>query len=128
MGDGPGWYRDPSGAYSYRYWDGAQWTSRVSSGGATGNDPNPMDPGVAATPPAPGTAAPVQVVPPQPTVQVTQSRGGSGAGTVVAIVLGVIAIIVVIALLANAASEEEPTPDIDITVTTQAPAEPPADS
>lgn len=25
-----GWYSDPSGAHSLRYWDGATWTSRVA--------------------------------------------------------------------------------------------------
>lgn len=119
MTEAPGWYKDPTGSYSYRYWDGARWTDQVSTGGGSGSDPNPIDPGVVNTPPAPGTAAPGQVAAQQPTVQVTQSRG-SGAGTVVAVVLGVIAIIVVIALLVNASGEEEDsTPNIDITVTTQ---------
>jgi hypothetical protein len=26
-----GWYRDPDGAGSYRYWDGSRWTDAVSS-------------------------------------------------------------------------------------------------
>lgn len=119
MTEGPGWYQDPAGTYSYRYWNGSQWTSQVSTGGTAGSDPNPLDPSIAATPPAPGTAAPGQAAPQQPTVEVSQSGGGSGAGTVVAVVLGVIAIIVVIALLANASSEEDSTPNIDVTVTTQ---------
>ncbi|MBK8075000.1 MAG: DUF2510 domain-containing protein [Kineosporiaceae bacterium] len=26
----PGWYRDPSGAHRFRYWDGLAWTAGVS--------------------------------------------------------------------------------------------------
>ena len=29
----PGWYPDPSGLHELRYWNGAQWTSRVEDGG-----------------------------------------------------------------------------------------------
>ena len=28
---GPGWYPDPQGTGSYRYWDGTRWTDAVSS-------------------------------------------------------------------------------------------------
>jgi uncharacterized Tic20 family protein len=27
----PGWYRDPGGSGSYRYWDGTRWTDALSS-------------------------------------------------------------------------------------------------
>ena len=28
-----GWYPDPQGTHSFRFWDGQQWTSRVEAGG-----------------------------------------------------------------------------------------------
>jgi hypothetical protein len=33
-----GWYPDPSGRHQNRYWDGKQWTDRVSEGGLYGTD------------------------------------------------------------------------------------------
>lgn len=33
------WYPDPTGRHQLRYWDGAQWTEHVSTGGATAVDP-----------------------------------------------------------------------------------------
>jgi hypothetical protein len=43
-----GWYRDPSGNFEMRYWDGAKWTGRIrgridTSGGGT-NTPRASDP------------------------------------------------------------------------------------
>lgn len=32
------WYSDPTGRFGVRYWDGAQWTEHVSSGGQQGTD------------------------------------------------------------------------------------------
>ena len=96
-----GWYTDPTSRYTYRYWNGAQWTTEVSSGGSALTDPNGMDTNMVNTPPAPGTAAPTP--PPsatQPTVQVTQ-KSGSGFGTIIGIALGVIAVIVLILVLVN---------------------------
>ena len=29
----PAWYKDPTGRYEQRYWDGARWTDHVSTGG-----------------------------------------------------------------------------------------------
>jgi hypothetical protein len=37
--DGPGWYRDPSGAYDHRYWDGNGWTEHVSRAGVASTAP-----------------------------------------------------------------------------------------
>mgnify|MGYP001817567738 CR=1 FL=1 len=34
----PNWYPDPSGKHEQRYWDGAQWTSRVMNGGTESTD------------------------------------------------------------------------------------------
>jgi len=28
-----GWYPDPQGIHSFRFWDGHQWTNRVEAGG-----------------------------------------------------------------------------------------------
>jgi hypothetical protein len=110
-----GWYTDPTTKYSYRYWNGVQWTNQVSTGGNTGADPEPMGADIATAPPAPGTEAPV---PPQPqpatTVQVTQKRG-SAFGTIIGVVLALIAIVVLIVVLMNASGD-------DTTDTTQAPA------
>lgn len=33
------WYKDPSGRYEYRYWDGTKWTDNVSRAGVTYKDP-----------------------------------------------------------------------------------------
>lgn len=38
---GPAWHPDPTRKHEYRYWDGHAWTSRVSDGGITGDDPLP---------------------------------------------------------------------------------------
>lgn len=33
------WYKDPSGRYEHRYWDGTKWTDNVSRAGVTYKDP-----------------------------------------------------------------------------------------
>ncbi|MEY3680806.1 MAG: hypothetical protein RL547_1419 [Actinomycetota bacterium] len=33
------WYKDPSGRYEYRYWDGQKWTEHVSRSGTVYKDP-----------------------------------------------------------------------------------------
>lgn len=53
-----GWYDDPTRAGRRRYWDGGAWTSYVSDGGPTANDPLPDPP-----PLPPGDAG---VIPPAP--------------------------------------------------------------
>jgi TM2 domain-containing membrane protein YozV len=35
----PGWYTDPFGRFSHRYFDGAQWTDQVARDGVTAVDP-----------------------------------------------------------------------------------------
>ena len=37
----PAWHPDPSGRFHYRWWDGSQWTSQVSSDGRRLIDTNP---------------------------------------------------------------------------------------
>ena len=49
-----GWYTDPTSKYSYRFWNGSQWTNQVSTGGKTGADPDPMGADAATAQPAPG--------------------------------------------------------------------------
>ena len=46
-----GWYDDPTRAGRRRYWDGEGWTSYVSDGGPTANDPVPIP-----APPPPGAS------------------------------------------------------------------------
>ena len=121
MAQPSGWYTDPTTKYSYRYWNGAQWTNQVSSGGNTGTDPDPMGADVASAPPAPGTEAPV---PPQPqpatTVQVTQKRG-SAFGTIIGVVLAIIAIVVLIAVLMNGSGDDSTDTTAPAAPTTEAP-------
>lgn len=117
-----GWYTDPTTQYSYRYWNGQQWTNQVSSGGTTATDPNPMGDDVAKAPPAPGSAAPTAPQPqPATTVQVTQKRG-SAFGTIIGVVLAIIAIVVLIAVLMNISSDDGDTSTTVAPVTTEAPA------
>lgn len=33
------WYKDPSGRFEYRYWDGTKWTDNVSRAGVAHKDP-----------------------------------------------------------------------------------------
>ena len=109
MSQAAGWYTDPTGSYSYRYWDGLRWTGQVNSGGNTGTDPNPLDPEVAQTPPAPGTAAPEPAAQPtSPTVQVTQS--GSSAGTIIAALIAVIAVVVLLFVLLSGSDDDASSP------------------
>jgi hypothetical protein len=67
-----GWYDDPTRAGRRRYWDGGAWTSYVSDGGPSANDPVPVPPppppgragaGVPAPPVAPGDAGPAATAP-----------------------------------------------------------------
>ncbi len=123
-----GWYRDPTGKYSSRYWDGSQWSSQVNSGGSNAVDAVSDD--IRFVPPAPGTEVQrAAAAPPAPSMQVTQSAPRSSVGTIVAIVLGIIAIILVIAVLLNLSGDEtDPTtpatepPATEAPATTEAPA------
>lgn len=33
------WYKDPSGRFELRYWNGSQWTEHVAKGGVQSTDP-----------------------------------------------------------------------------------------
>lgn len=92
----PNWYPDPMGRYELRYYDGAQWTAHVSTGGVTSSDPLPDQQGPASTPSAAGfdpsaQAAPQQfgveqsgagLYPPQETWQTPQASSGSNKGVI----------------------------------------------
>ena len=112
-----GWYHDPAGRFTYRYWTGAQWSEQVSSEGRTASDP--VDASFATVPPAPGTDAPESPSAPTSTVEVT-TRSGSGFGSVLAVVLGIVAIVVVVALLVSDTGDSS-TPTSEEVVTTEAP-------
>ncbi len=118
-----GWYRDPTGRYSIRYWDGQQWTDTVNSGGSNAADPMPAD--MKYVPPAPGTEATVEPVAQQPTMQVTQSSRSPG-GTILAIVLSVAAIVLVVVVLLNQDGDtDDETGTTEPPVTTEATEAPP---
>ena len=122
----PGWYTDPTHAYTYRYWNGTAWSNRVSTGGTTGTDPNELGADTATTPPAPGTEAPSSPQP-APTVQVTQSSSGSAFGVIFGMLIAVLAVVVLIIVLVNASSDDTPVPTTRGSVTTEAPASAPTE-
>ncbi|WP_020691794.1 DUF4041 domain-containing protein [Aeromicrobium massiliense] len=43
------WYRDPTGRYEFRYWDGARWTEHVATNGQRHQDALPPQPAVGET-------------------------------------------------------------------------------
>jgi hypothetical protein len=116
-----GWYTDPMGRFTYRFWNGSEWTDQVSNGGTSGIDPNPMDESIVTTPPAPGSQAPG---PPQsastPSVQVTQRSGGMGLGTIIGVLIGVLIVVVIVVVLINNAGDDS-TDTTDAPTTTEAP-------
>lgn len=119
-----GWYSDPTNVYMYRYWNGTQWTTQVSSGGTATTDPNAMDPSAVTVPPAPGSAAqaPPAAPPPAPAVQVTQ-KSGSAFGTVIGVIVAIVAIVILIVVLANNSGDgSSSTPTTGAPATTEAPA------
>lgn len=116
-----GWYTDPSSRFTYRYWNGAQWTDQVSSGGTTATDA--VDASFANVPPAPGSAAPGQSPAPASTVQVTtKSGGGSNFGVFLAAVLVIVLIVLIVALLVSDSEGDTTTTVPDAPATTEAPA------
>lgn len=106
----PGWYRDPTGLYDYRHWNGSGWSNQVSKSGTTMADPTALDSTVASTPPAPRSAAPASQPPPAPQQHVTQRSGSSAAGWIAA------------------ALGDDSTPVTEPPATTEAPSEPSSDS
>jgi hypothetical protein len=126
MSQPSGWYADPSGRHTYRYWSGSRWSNQVSDGGTAGVDPIDLDEPTATTPPAPGTQAPgFQAAdrPASPGVEVTQRSGGTGAG-IIGVLVGAIIVIVVIIVLVNNAGDDGTAPATDapgVTVTNPEP-------
>jgi hypothetical protein len=115
MSEASGWYADPTGRHTYRYWGGTRWSNQVSDGGTAGLDPIEMDEATAGTPPAPGTHAPGM----QPTttpgpsssgVEVTQRSGGSGAGILGVLVGAIIVIIILVIVFNNVGDDGDTTP------------------
>jgi hypothetical protein len=115
-----GWYNDPTSVGTFRYWDGRLWTNQISSGGSTATDPNPLDPAVAGSPPAPGTSAPMPpAAPAAAPVVVTQKS--SAFGTILGILVAVILVAILIIVLANQGDDDGSTPTTETPVTTEAP-------
>jgi len=116
-----GWYTDPSSRFTYRYWNGAQWTDQVSSEGKTATDA--VDASFANVSPAPGSAAPGQSPAPASTVQVTtKSGGGSLFGVFLAAVLVIVLIVLIVALLVSDSDGDTSTTTPDAPAITEAPA------
>lgn len=109
-----GWYADPTGRHTYRYWDGTAWSNQVSDGGTTGVDPTGLDANTASTPPAPGTKAPGSPQERTPTVQVSQRAGGGfGMGTIVGVLVGVLIVAIILVVLLNNLGDDGSTPSTD---------------
>jgi hypothetical protein len=137
MSQAAGWYTDPTGRYSYRYWDGLRWTGQVNTGGNTLTDPNPLDAEMAQTPPAPGTMAPELPAPSAqpatpPSVQVTQGGGGMSASSIVLAIVAAVAVVALLFVLFTNNDDDDgdtPTTTTEQTEDTEPPdTEPPADS
>ncbi len=123
-----GWYVDPTGRHTYRYWDGSRWSVQVSDGGTAGVDPIDLDDATAGTPPAPGTQAPgmrptaAAEASPPPGVEVTQRSGGAGVAGIIGVFVGVIIVVVILVVLFNNLGDDSTT-STDVpasTVTTEA--------
>lgn len=130
-----GWYADPSRRHTYRFWDGARWTSQVSDGGTAGIDPVELDEATATTPPAPGTQAPEMPAtgtderPPPVGVEVTQRSSGGGLSGILGVLVGAVIVIVILFFVFNNTGDDNTTASSDApaaTVTTEEPSEAPA--
>ncbi|MEZ5219455.1 MAG: DUF2510 domain-containing protein [Ilumatobacteraceae bacterium] len=49
----PSWQPDPTGRHDYRWWDGVEWTARVSTRGSVADDPLPQGTSFATPKPGP---------------------------------------------------------------------------
>lgn len=130
MSEASGWYADPTGRHTYRYWGGSKWSNQVSDGGTAGVDPIEMDEATAVIPPAPGTQAPgMQPTttpdrPSSPGVEVTQRSGGSSAG-ILGVLVGAIIVIIILVIVFNNVGDDGGTTPTDAPAVTE-PIEEPA--
>jgi hypothetical protein len=129
MTEPSGWYADPTGRHTYRYWGGSGWSNQVSDGSTAGIDPIEMDAAIAVIPPAPGTRAPgmqptAAEKPSSPGVEVTQRSGGPGAG-ILGVLVGAIIVIVILFIWFNNAGDDGDTTPTDAPSVTE-PVEEPA--
>ncbi len=123
-----GWYSDPTGRYSARYWDGQQWSNQANSGGTNITDEVPAE--MLTVQPVPGSEVKAATPPPpaaQPSVHVTQEAPQRSAFGAILAVIAVIAVVVILALVIPRLGNGDETDTTD-PVTTEAPAEtePPA--
>jgi hypothetical protein len=99
MEDQGEWRPDPAGRHEYRFWDGERWTSSVSDGGITSDEPYD------------GTVRPLAVQQPAavaPTVVVKSGHGclwALGITAIVGVVLGGLLIVVVVLAVGKAAHD-----------------------
>lgn len=116
-----GWYNDPTGRYSNRYWDGTKWTEAVSSGGANEIDRAALP--VSLAPPAPGTEVRGTVLDQPPTIQVTTQGGRSSGGTFFGFVAGAVALLFGLIIVIYAISVNSDDDGTDSPPATEAPAD-----
>ena len=114
---GPGWYRDPTGRFMYRFWSGAKWTDQVNNGASNSTDA--MDAASETVPPVPGSAAAEPEAAAQPAVAVTQSSG-STFGIVLGVVAVIVAIIILLVVIFNSGDNGGSDTSTPVTVTTPA--------
>jgi hypothetical protein len=109
-----GWYTDPQGRHTHRYWDGTEWTDNVADNGVTST--SPLSDANRTIPPAPESHEPM---PPPPAVSVTQSSGSSAFGVILATILVLIAIGVLFYVFLIAGDADSSTTTVPQTETTQ---------
>jgi hypothetical protein len=116
----PGWFRDPTGNYAVRYWDGDGWTEHVSRAGRAARDPIPDD--LRYLPPPPGSA--VGSRPEVPATSTTTVIHETHRPSPVPIILSLAVLAIVIALaalvLGNVGDSDRDTAGGGVTPTAEA--------
>jgi uncharacterized protein DUF2510 len=90
-----GWYPNPDGTPSLRWWDGSRWTDAVQESPPPPPPATPAPPTPAAAPP-PGPFPGAPPPPPPPTTGAPVAPGAGRTGVIVAIVFLVVAAVVVV--------------------------------